>query len=578
MIHRVLTTWQTGFICGLAALLLSTMPSLTRAEDSDRGEKMHQAVSIGIDPALAKASDITSSAQAQPPKTERTSTEDWGFGFHGFLRAPMRFSFGKEWITEQDPATGATNKIGEDWRFKSPPQVPDATRNTWEYTGNLPVPYADIMLSFGNSIAVGTVTASTFNITDGSYRNINQNLGLDQAWVQVKFPDAFGRIGGIKWDVGIFQNRYGAMGRYDAGRYDTYIFGRTHVAGETLTATFDLGEKLVLQVEHGFGAKADVLPRWSWFDGLNGEPAPWMPWGGDYEQGTTMVNHAHAALFLYDVPILNEMVAAMHFMQSFTADADPSTLHNADPDDDERDANLMTMGGDIKFNGAIFGDLYLGYSHLKSKELRRLSEGLEVLHSIQGYEFIENYYGPQEEMRGNGKIDTFAFQYMLSLSRLLWGLQGKTFNGKGPDFQLGFFGMLNIISNNESYTLDDGTVIEFNLPEKRFKWGTELIYTALPWLSLACRYDQVNPDLDDADKEWTLADGTTADRDMTYHIISPQLRIKTAFVTHEEITIKYARYLYPGRNGLDVQAHNTEAEPLTRIHDNALMVSVAMWW
>ena len=34
--------------------------------------------------------------------------------------------------------------------------------------------------------------------------------------------------------VGGFTNRYGAAGRYDAGKYETYLFGRTHVAGATV--------------------------------------------------------------------------------------------------------------------------------------------------------------------------------------------------------------------------------------------------------------------------------------------------------------------------------------------------------
>lgn len=43
----------------------------------------------------------------------------------------------------------------------------------------------------------------------------------------------------------------GAAGRYDAGKYDTYLFGRTHVAGETLTGFYHFNDTLTLTLEHG---------------------------------------------------------------------------------------------------------------------------------------------------------------------------------------------------------------------------------------------------------------------------------------------------------------------------------------
>ncbi len=45
----------------------------------------------------------------------------------------------------------------------------------------------------------------------------------------------FGEYGGLVWNVGTFQNRYGTAGKYDGGMYETYLFGRTHQTGETLT-------------------------------------------------------------------------------------------------------------------------------------------------------------------------------------------------------------------------------------------------------------------------------------------------------------------------------------------------------
>ena len=53
------------------------------------------------------------------------------------------------------------------------------------------------------------------------------------------------------------------MGRYDGGMYETYIIGRTHVAGETLTANLtnlDNAGNWAISLEQGFGAKYDLVP------------------------------------------------------------------------------------------------------------------------------------------------------------------------------------------------------------------------------------------------------------------------------------------------------------------------------
>ena len=55
--------------------------------------------------------------------------------------------------------------------------------------------------------------------------------------------------------VGGFTNRYGAAGRYDGGKYETYLFGRTHVAGWTTNISYDISDNFTLVFEHGFGAK-----------------------------------------------------------------------------------------------------------------------------------------------------------------------------------------------------------------------------------------------------------------------------------------------------------------------------------
>ena len=60
-----------------------------------------------------------------------------------------------------------------------------------------------------------------------------------------------------------FANRYGVAGKYDAGMYETYLFGRTHVAGSTWTANLsnlDAAGDWSVIVEAGLGQKLEVVP------------------------------------------------------------------------------------------------------------------------------------------------------------------------------------------------------------------------------------------------------------------------------------------------------------------------------
>ena len=97
--------------------------------------------------------------------------------------------------------------------------------------------------------------------------------------------------------VGGFTNRYGAAGRYDAGKYETYIFGRTHVAGETLNVAYDVGQRLDVPGREAFGAKLEPIPFYGPPRGPQRrnrrEPdlPAWEPYPGPRPQESTFVAH-----------------------------------------------------------------------------------------------------------------------------------------------------------------------------------------------------------------------------------------------------------------------------------------------
>lgn len=590
-----------------AAFFVLLLPSVSVAEEDDDAAaaepKGSSGVSIGTDPSQAKVVGA-GSADGAPPLTIRTSTQNWEFGFHGYLRAPLRMSFDKydveTYPTDENgvPITSEDPSTSKDWRFNMSPALPDSTYTAWNYTHSLGGPWAEMFFSYGNSIAVGTVSIATYNITDSSWRNLQSQLGIDQAFVTLNFPRAFGSLGGLTWNVGVFANRYGSAGRYDAGRYDTYIIGRTHIAGETLTAKLDLLDNLVLVLEHGFGAKSDVLDgNAKGFLDQSGDHSTdlgWVPYSGEEGQWPAMVHHAHAGLVFHTNKLFKELMINGHFMHAFTNSADPSNNSITWPYK-EKDAKMLIGGVELKANGAIFGDAYIGFSSMKTDGLNKMSDAIELLHSQGGWCLLKNFYGDQtlsdntatdasssttRDGKGNpgtGVINTLAWQYQFSLSRLLWFLQDKEFWGQGPDLTLSAWGMVNFVNPD-----DDLEPYLKRWAKRKVKYGFEAMYTPVKYFGFGVRMDRVIPDTeyDINDVDTNLAASKTSYAPFT--VISPKLQFKTAFITHEEVNIQFSHYFWKKGNLSDREYRNqvraedpNEGEQADR---NALMISVNMWW
>jgi hypothetical protein len=250
-----------------------------------------QAAELGLSPQ-------TSSYVADnvgPPATE-VPAEDWGFKFRGFFRGPMRLSMGTE------PGRGI--------QFHAPPVTPDLNYTTWSYTNNNPGPWAELILQYGNNRAIMTAAIASYNITSGSWRELQDQLGIDRAFLTLNFPDAFGDVGKMTWNVGVFGDRYGAMGKYDGGAYDTYMIGRTRIAGATGTFEFDILDNFRIVGEIGGGAKMDVH-QWKIYPYTS-----WEPYPGYEQMGTTLLTHSHVGFV-----VANMLTFTSHSMYTWTKDA-----------------------------------------------------------------------------------------------------------------------------------------------------------------------------------------------------------------------------------------------------------------
>jgi hypothetical protein len=470
----------------LRLFLLCAAPAAAHADE----------VELGLDPSRPRGD-----SNLQPADGEDDEEDDgYRFAFHGFLRVPMRVG------------------VGGDGELHAPPRIPDGAYTDWRYTNVSGGPWTELWLQYGNGTVSANVVLAAYDISDASYRDLLSQLGISQSFISFDLPELFGDDGGLVWNVGAFSNRYGTAAQYDAGKYDTYLFGATHVAGETVSAHYELTPELTLAVDHGIGAKLQVAPQ------VPGLEAPYLPYPGDVQQGSTLLHHAHAGVGM------GGLTGAAHYLTAWTVDQEPGRITN--------------VGVDLKLLESKLGDGYLGWSHLIADHAVSVAGAFEVLHSFEGWNLRDNYFADTD---GTGTIDTLMFQYSFSLARYLWAPQ--EFWGQGPDLVFSGFGMYNRIASDAA---------GFTGPTEKLKVGGQVTYSPRGWVGLDLRYDLVQPDMSNADK--------------SFQVISPSVVLRSEFASHEEVVIGYSRYV----NGIGV-APGYPHELLAP--DRQLFrISAVMWW
>jgi len=454
-----------------------------------------------------------------PPVASEVPAEDWGFRFHGYFRGPMRLSMA---------SNNSTPFFSSSWwhgiQFHAPPVTPDLNYTTWSYTNNNPGPWGEMMFQYGNNRAIMTMAIASYNITSGSWRELQDQLGIDRAFLTLNFPDALGDIGKMTWNVGVFGDRYGAMGKYDGGAYDTYMIGRTRIAGATGTFDLDVADDIKIVAEGGGGAKMDVQ-QW-----LPSPYTSWQPYPGYVQMGTTLLAHGHVGA------VYKEMLTLTgHAMYTWTMDAMRTDLNNpssnplsrpkayaSSPDGSgtARDGHLLILGADLRLDGGWMGIGYLGYSHDRAVNVGVLQDSIETMHSQGGWQYQANFTGKP----GNGTLDSIGLQYTFSLAAFM--LRPQAFWGQGSDVTVQVFGMFNHISgldqSEEAYMTQQG--------KNKLKMGTQWLYTPFAVMSGGLRFDWVQPNMDDSTH--------------SFMVFSPRLIFRTAFVTHEQIQLQYQYYMY----------------------------------
>jgi hypothetical protein len=517
---------------------------------------------LGLDPSVPQAGAIlVSPVEVVAPPEENTSSE-WKFDVTGYFRAPLRMSWGPPHNKDMNNPGGANADAGT--QFRTPALVPDANYIDWRYTNSQVGPWTELNFHYGNSRVKATVQLASYNLTDAGYRRLESNLGINQSFLTINWPELLDDNSRFTLTVGGFTNRYGAAGRYDGGKYETYLFGRTHIAGETGTFEYDLND-MTVSVEEGFGGKLEPIP-WLAVPSNPNQNLAFNPYPGPVPQESTFVAHIHGG-----VSYKKQVMIGLHYIDTFANDNERAGgyrggMNNPDTPFGGRPAtvaapHIKIYGAEVKWLSPLLGDGYLGYAHLDALNAEYLADAIETIHSFGGWELHDNYFGPPGQTNATtGKIDTILFQEVFSFGQLF--RYPQAFWGDGPDLIAAVFGMFNKVSGSTDPMSN----------HSRMKAGAELTYLPISWLGLGGRYDLVDVNLSDSKSNFS--------------VISPRIIIRSNFVTHEQILFQYSRYFYgenaavasfPYNGGGGVYPTNANAQAVGA-DNNAFTMAAIIWF
>ncbi len=419
--------------------------------------------------------------------------DGWHLEFNGFFRAPMRLGIG----ARGEPAEGQSETT-----FHAP-LIPDDQYLSWQYSRQNPRDWAELVFSYGNEVARGVVGLQAYQFTNAAWNDVEAQFGIAQGYIELTPRLGRGRHfwlkAGSEWDA------YGEAGVYDAGQYDTYLFGRTSVMGETAHYDITLGE-FTYGLEQGFGTR---------------RPFP----GSENTSRFTLLHHEHLTLAWK-----HKVQLGLHYLYSWASE-EPRPGASSKVAVEPPDGSLGVLGVGLRADGDRWGHLFLGYSVVNAKSALTVGPAIEVIHAQGGGEedtgFVAQYLvargkegdTPADKV-GTGSVSSVAVEWDFSAKALLTGEEPDE---EQRDLVASLYGMVNTVS---SYDPDaDGVV--------KLKYGTDLLLNWLPWLGFGFRYDRLQPNSEIAEQ--------------SFSILSPRVVLRSKWASHEELSLQYSRYVYNQR-------------------------------
>jgi hypothetical protein len=484
--------------------------------------------------------------------------------FHGYLQAGARTSIGQR--SNALPGQSSFTLHGD-------PVVPRG--NVFENTNTVPYTWAELRFSYSTPSVTGTVSLGAWSLAE-SMQASGSFMPNAEVWVRDAFLTYVPRFLDpvkLSWNVGVYEDRYGAMAQYDNGRYGAPLIATIAGVGETLSARVPLGGGLQLALEHGVKSSFDRPPIGVPTGPANNWPKPW--------EGQTFVNHAHVGLDIAGVvqPTLHWIRAVARDDQADNADlssfragfqtaANAGTLINLGsgtindfPDLSHADGTLTIIGADARFNLRRYGFLVVGVSKTIADHIRTVSGVVQVQNAGGGRDLMDRYFGRNND-QGHGTLTLIGAEYNLSLGEIL--RLPDEFWGEGPDLKVSLFGLYGQITADDPAR--DG--------EKKYKFGVETTYSCLPWLALSGRFDRATPYVDPPKVPLY-----PNQNDNTYSVATLKAIFRSDWLAREAVTLQYSRYFYRSQFHLvSLNAGGQISQVSDQPDEHLIALYGNLWW
>ena len=421
----------------------------------------------------------------------------WTFAFHGYARMALRLPNG-QLIDAREPYL-----IDDDYY-----------RSGFAYTRVNETEWAELFLSAARDDTRFVVGLFASGFSDWKNVTLEDQKGIATAFVEQRFQLA--KQYELRLRAGMFWDRFGFI-----EPYDTYVFGRTHVAGLALNNRFF--DRYYLKI--GYGAHADVLDVNQGFS-----PVAWSVAGVD----------------------LGWLDTGLYALGTWT--------HHTPGLKQVQEGSLEILGADVLVRHNSFGKVYGTVARYRADKVSFLSTGVEALHSTGGRNFMLNILGKDSEY-GTGEVLVTAFDSEWSPYRSLRAMQGADAPQALKGLNLRLFGMTAYVLSKQKS--DDP--IENRNDRLYIKWGADLSYRipTRSGLFVALRYDRV---ILDADHE-----------DLSFRIVTPRIGIQPT--NGLDVYIAYSRYFYGDRIEIPQQLKpEGESSEYTQPDESVLKLQAQMRW
>jgi hypothetical protein len=397
-----------------------------------------------------------------------------------------------------------------------------------------PGSWTDLHFSYGNATVQAHVTLTTWKPGYGSdYPDVRSMNLPDQAFIYYTTnltPEL-----SLNATIGAFRASYGGLGRYGAGQYNTFIVGMPFGVGGMLNLTYDLSPDYSIQLEHGLMGRLGKP---------SGGPTPFDT-SQTPSRPAAFVHHLHLGMaYKGEIP----WVLSLHYLSNWSQDEtdqvdDPQTYW---VDEGVRpDGEIRIVGADLRMMDTWFGNFAVAFARMDARDAALLT-GMGFFGATSGEELTKRFLG--QIGGGNGSMWVGGLEYTLSWARLLY--HPNRFDGQGPDLITSVFANAGMVESRDKTA--DG--------RKLLKFGTEITYQFLSWAGVAGRYDHVIPNSKDGEE--------------TFDVASLKLLFRTAWITHEQVTLSYTRWFYGSRSFAEFPYEL----PRDELDEQMFALHAGIWW